>query len=240
MNLSTASSPPFLLRTGLPAVLVLLLLVSLAGCVEESDTILTFDVDLESTTFHNHFYAPIVVYRDNEVLDTIPARATFTYHIGRHGPIHHAWRLISPYDRYGAKVGVEPYVDLGVQYRLRETYEITNNLPGGAQPKSGTLFTPYVVNTTALYDLRLTANEHEDDQVITNYIIPRSSIMSVDSAPYFFWHSTSNVELQSTTNSYYWRFSREDTTAAGEPEIYLDESRDEYEGTGRTNALIAN
>jgi len=236
MNLSTIPSPPFLLRTALPLFLVSLIL--LGGCVEESSSVLTFDVDLESVTFNNHLHASAVLYQDGAVLDTIPAHQTRTYPIGRHGPIRYAWRLIAPYDRYGAKVGVEPYVDLGVQYRLRETYNITNDLPSGSQPKGGTIFTPIIVNTTSLYDVQLLVNYNEDDQVRTNYVIRHGSLITPDSAPYFYWHSTSNVRLESTTNSYYWYFSREDTTASGDPELRLDESLSEYRGTGRTNQLV--
>jgi len=78
---------------------MLLALALLAGCVEESSTIVTFDEVLESATFTNRLLAPVVIFRDGVPYDTLPARSTQLYPIGKKGVVRHAWQLIAPYDR---------------------------------------------------------------------------------------------------------------------------------------------
>lgn len=211
--------------------LMALAVVGAVGCVEESSTIVTFDTELESTTFNNRLLTPLVLYRDGEVLDTLPASQQRTYSIGRKGVIRHAWKIIPPLDRYGRKAGVEPYVDLGVQYVLNANYRIDNeSMEQGPFSSSKTLFTPLVANFSP-WPLRLIVNYQEDDQVITDYIVPRDISAQLSHAPYFYWHSRSNVRLESTTSWNYYFITRLDTNE--DRQLRLDEISSS-DGTGRT------
>jgi len=197
----------------------------MAGCVEEAATIATFDTPLQSTTFENRLLAPVVVRRDGSLLDTIPARSARYYPLGVMGPVRHSWQLIAPLDRFGKKAGVEPSVDLGVQYFINATYRIDNDgVPGK------TLFTPMIANFTP-YQLRLIANYREDDQVYTDYLIPADITTMLSQAPYFYWHGSSNVRLESTTTFNFYELSRQDTVESRN--LRLD-TGSEWKGTGRT------
>ncbi|MEP7218838.1 MAG: hypothetical protein ABI876_07965, partial [Bacteroidota bacterium] len=143
----------------------LFLLLAFTGCVEESSTIVTFDETLLSTTFDNKLLAPVAIYRDNAVLDTLPARTSRTYPINRKGPVRHAWMPIAPYDQFGSKAGVEPRTDLGVQYRLSASYTLDNGSVKDASGTSRTIFTPLVANY-GFRDVRLIVNYQTNDQVI--------------------------------------------------------------------------
>lgn len=211
-------------------IFLVLAMMSITGCVEESPTIVTFDVELESTTFTNRLLTPLVLYRDGTVLDTLPASQQRTYTIGRKGSVRHAWRIIAPLDRYGRKAGVEPYVDLGVQYALNASYRIDNEALEEGIFFGKTLFTPLIANYSP-WPLRLIVNYQEDDQVITDYIIPRSIDSQLVHAPYFYWHSESNVRLESTTNWNYYFITRLDTNE--NRQLQLDDSPS-ADGTGRT------
>lgn len=215
----------------LARVLIVLAIMGTAGCVEESSTIVTFDTELESTTFNNRLLTPLVLYRDGEVLDTLPASQQRTYGIGRKGVIRHAWKIIAPLDRYGRKAGVEPYMDLGVQYVLAANYRIDNeSLSEGPFSFGKTLFTPLVANFSP-WPLRLIVNYQEEDQVITDYIIPRSIDSQLAHSPYFYWHSQSNVRLESTTSWNYYFITRLDTNEGRQ--LQLDDLSSS-DGTGRT------
>lgn len=209
--------------------LFVLLATAAVGCVEESSTIVTFDTELESTSFNNRLLAPVVLYRDAQVLDTLPARSSRFYPIGRKGPVSHSWRVIAPLDRSGNKAGVEPFVNLGVQYALAASYTIDNQIGGG--PLSGeTIFTPLVANFSP-WPLRLIVNYDEDNQAITDYIIPRSIDDQLSHSPYFYWHGRSNVRLESTTSWNYYFITRLDTNE--DRQLRLDETPG-AEGSGRT------
>lgn len=207
------------------SLVALLLSAVTSGCVEDASTIATFDTTLESTTFENRLLAKVIVWRDGQVLDTIPARATRSYALGKTGPVRHSWRLIAPLDRFGKKAGVEPVVDLGVQYHINASYRLDNEgVPGK------TMFAPMVANFTP-YQLRLIANYREDDQVYTDYLIPADITTMLTNAPYFYWHGSSNVRLESTTTSNSYEISRQDTVESRNLKM---DTGSEWEGTGRT------
>ncbi|MDB5033608.1 MAG: hypothetical protein JWQ98_849 [Chlorobi bacterium] len=212
----------------------LFLLLAFTGCVEQSSNIVTFDETLISTTFDNKLLAPVAIYRDNVVLDTLPARTSRTYPINRKGPVKHAWMLIAPYDQLGNKAGIEPRTDLGVQYRLSSTYTLDNGSAKDASGTSRTIFTPLVANY-GFQDLRLIVNYQTNDQVITNYLIPRDASVQLTHAPYFYWNSESNVRLEEVAGFNYYMFTRRDTLPGRSLELNSDY---QYEGSGRTKALV--
>lgn len=201
------------------------LVILMAGCVEDASTVATFDTPLESTTFENRFLARVAIYRDGSILDTIPARSTRVYWIGKIGPVRHSWKLIAPLDRFGKKAGVEPTVDVGVQYLIRAIYTIDNEGVSGK-----TLFAPMVANFTP-YQIRLIANYDEDDEVYTDYLIPADINTILTNAPYFYWHGSSNVRLESTTTSNHYELSRQDTVESRNLKM---DNGEEWEGSGRT------
>jgi hypothetical protein len=159
------------------------------------------------------------------------------YPINAKGAVKYAWKLRRPNDRYGRPVGLEPYVQLGVQYAIRGEYTITNDIPGDGGLFSGrTIFTPMVANFSGRA-LRLIANYDEDDQVITDYLIPQSTDSSLTYAPYFYWNGSSNIRLESIQDSYTITFRREDTT--GYRKLELD-GNSLFSGSGRTAPVTAN
>lgn len=196
--------------------LPLLLITPVGGCVEESSTPVAFDVVLESTTFDNRLRAPIIVYRNDVVLDTIPAGSSRNYPLNRKGTFRHTWRLISPFGADGRKAGEEPFVDLRVQYQVNQTYRITNDLPGTNE----TIFTPLISNELPFTTLRLTANYNVENQLVTGYLIPPLTITKLDSAPYYYWHSRSNIVLNAVSGTGVYFFERSDT---GRYELRLDD-----------------
>jgi hypothetical protein len=200
----------------------------LGGCVENSPTIATFDQELESTTFDNRLLTPIILYRDGNVLDTLPARDQRTYAIGRRGVIRHAWRILPPIDSRGRKAGIEPYVELGVQYRLNANYRLDDEaVPGW------TIFTPRILNASP-DNLRLIVNYHEDEEFNTDYYIRSNSNSSLTHAPYYYWHRSSNVILAGGIYTY--SFSRQDTNDFRRLRISDSSS---VEGAGLTEPLLA-
>lgn len=206
----------------------LALAMVLFGCVDSSPTIVTFDQQLESTTFNNQLFAPVVIFRNDSLLDTLGARQSRSYAIDRRGAIRHTWQLIAPRGSTGQPAGIEPRVDLGVQYKLNAVYTINND----AVP-AGTIFTPRVLNASG-YDLRLTVNFGVSDQFITDYYIRANANSSLTNAPYYYWNYQSNVLLSGGlyTNS----FSRTDTSAYRL--LRISDSID-VRGSGITEPLLA-
>jgi hypothetical protein len=122
-------------------------------------------------------------------------------------------------------------VDLHVQYALNARYEINNEIPGDGNLFSGrTIFAPMVGNFSSK-PYRLIVNYREDDQAITDYLIPHSIDSILMHAPYFYWNSSSNIRLESTVDSYVWQFYRDDTTHATKLEL---DGSSEFSGSGRT------
>ena len=215
---------------------VLVVLLALAGCVEDSSTVVTFDTQLESVAFTNQLLAPIAIYRDGAPFDTIPARSFRNYRIDKKGPIRHGWKLIAPTDRFGRKAGIEPFVDLGVQYPLNASYTIDNeSVTDGSLFGGHTIFTPIVANATP-WALRLVVNYQREDQVYTDYLVPRSIDSQFAYAPYFYWNSTSNVRLESINSFDVYFFTREDTLQGQVLELSTSTS---FKGSGATKTLVA-
>jgi hypothetical protein len=208
----------------------------LVGCVEDSSTVVTFDTQLESVTFTNNLLAPIAIYRDGAPFDTIPARGFRTYRLDKKGPIRHGWKLIAPTDRFGRKAGIEPFVDLGVQYPLNASYTIDNeSVTDGSLFGEHTIFTPIVANATP-WSLRLIVNYQREDQVYTDYLIPRSLDSQFAYAPYFYWNQSSNVRLESINSFDVYFYTREDTLQGQTLELSTSTS---FKGSGATKTLVA-
>lgn len=213
---------------------VVSLAASLGGCVEESATTVVFDQLLESTTFENRLLTRVVIFRDGLPMDTLESRQIGLYPIGRKGAIRHAWRILAPIDNSGNAAGVEPYEDLGVQYKVRASYLIDDDAL-----REGTLFTPRIVNLTP-YSLRITANYLATDPFSTNYTVAANAVIPnlaspTPNAPYFYWNSNSNIRLTDTRVGRVYEIFRTDSTSLGV--LRLDNSS-LYEGTGLTEPII--
>ncbi len=206
-------------------------LTGLSGCIDESPLPVVFDQVLESTTFTNRLLAPVVLFRNGVVLDTLPRLTTRTYAIGEKGVFEHAWRLISPRSPSGAPYGEEPFVDLGIQYRIRDVVEIRNQAGGE------TLFTPRIFNAT-FFTIRLAwVNVDESDERFVGLPIFANESTSIDNAPYFYWNSSSNVVIDDVTGFRVWIASREDTNDWGDPQLELTDEVG-FDGTGATEPLV--
>lgn len=197
-----------------------------SGCIDESPTPVVFDQVLQSTTFRNQLLTKVVLFRNGAVLDTLGAQTSRSYVLGKKGVFTHAWRIVAPLDNNHNPAGIEPYVDLNVQYAINAEYTINNE-----SVPSETIFTPRIANLS-VYDLRLTVNWNESDQFQTNFIIPRSSTTSLTNAPYYYWNSSSNVRLDGTNGPATYIFSRDSTQSARE--LRLDDSTSTFKGAGAT------
>lgn len=192
----------------------LLLLVSsfctsFIGCVEESPTPVVFDQELKSVTFENRLFTPILIFRDGMVIDTLSAIESRTFPLNRRGIIRHGWQIVPPRGVTGRIAGISPYIDLGIQYDIEAHYTIrSTSVPGH------TIFTPSIANFS-LYDLRLDVNYGQEDEFLTDYVIPRYDITSETHAPYFYWHSNSNIYLDLVGGLGYYRYSRKDSGEFG-------------------------
>lgn len=181
------------------------LLAGLSGCVEESPTPVVFDQELKSVTFDNRLFTPILIFRDNVILDTLLAEQTRTFPLNRKGIVRHAWQILPPTGVSGRSAGIAPYVDLGIQYGINAYYTIRNtSVPGR------TIFTPRIANFSP-YDLRLDVNYNESDEFITDYVIRRADITGDTHAPYFYWHISSNIYLDPLAVSGYYAYFRNGT-----------------------------
>ena len=207
------------------------LLLGLSGCVEQSPLPVVFDQVIESTTFSNRLLAPVVLYRNGAILDTLPRLTTRAYPIGEKGVFEHAWRLISPRSPSGSPYGEEPFVELGIQYNIRESIEIRNRAGGE------TLFTPRIFNAT-FFTIRLAWVNLDDfdERFVGMPIFPNQST-SIDHAPYYYWNTSSNVVIDDQTGFRVWVASREDTNDFGEPQLELTDDVG-FDGTGATEPLI--
>jgi hypothetical protein len=206
--------------------------LAIVGCIDESPTPVVFDQELESTTFRNRLLTPVILFRNGDVLDTLAAQTTLTYPLGVKGVIMHSWRILAPLGNDARPAGIEPTVDIGIQYAINADYTIDNeSVPGE------TIFTPRIGNFSSR-DLRLTANYREDDQFATSLVIPRNTLSSLTHSPYFYWHSSSNIYLDDVAGPATYRFSRD--TSDGERPLILDDSSRTYEGAGATLPLVAN
>jgi hypothetical protein len=203
--------------------------ILLAGCIEQSTTPVVFDQVLESTTFDNRLLTPVVIFRDNAVLDTLPATTSKTYALGRKGVVTHAWQIIAPRDIYGLPAGIEPRVTIGVQYPVRATYTIDNDAISGH-----TIFTPRIANLSQ-WNLRLTANYSESDQFATNYVIYSNSNTPLDHAPYYYWNSSSNVLLTATNGFGSYLIERSDTVESRR--LVLDDASS-FRGSGVSKPIF--
>ena len=189
------------------------IMLVLPGCVEESSIPVVFDQELNSATFENRLFTPIVVFRDNVVVDTLPALQRRIYPINRKGIIRHAWKILPALGENGRVAGIDPLVDLGTQFSIDAEYIITKNSVPGA-----TIFTPRIANFSP-FDLNIYANYRESDEFWTDYVIPRNGITDDVHAPYYYWHSRSNVYLNRLGSSGGYFYSRLDT---GEFALELD------------------
>lgn len=191
----------------------LVIMLAVPGCVEESSIPVVFDQELNSVTFENRLFTPVAVFRDNVVLDTLPALHRRTYPIHRKGIIRHAWKIVPVLGENGRVAGIQPLVDLGTQFSIDAEYILTSNSVPGE-----TIFTPRIANFSP-FDLNLHANYREEDEFWTDYVIPRNGITNDVHAPYFYWHARSNVYLHALGASGGYLYSRLDT---GEYALELD------------------
>lgn len=201
----------------------------LAACIDESSNPVVFDQLLEYTTFENRLLTRVVIIRDGTAIDTLEARTSGTYPIGRKGVVRHAWRILAPIDNSGNPAGIEPIEEIGVQYRVRATYVIDNE-----SLDEGTIFTPRIANLTP-YSLRITANYGTDRFFPTNYTIPANQASSTTHAPYFYWVSSSNIRLTDPFFGYVYEIGRDDSTSLGT--LRLDHSSP-YDGSGITEPIV--
>ena len=220
---------PFLL---LP--LIVGALLPIGGCVDESTQPVAFDQVLESATFDNRLFTPIIVYRDNVVLDTLPARVERTYRIDRKGIVRHQWRILSPRDIQGNPYGIEPFGDFGPQYDINADYRITNSVDGRE------IFTPRLANFSFDRFRFFYANFRERDQFLVGLVLQPNMVLSLEHAPYYYWNSESNVYLDNIDffNEEF-LISRTDTNAFGEPLLRMsDDSR--FSDGGATEPITLN
>ena len=210
---------------------LLFLLFTLSSCVQESSIPVVFDQELESVTFENRLFSPIIIYRNGEVVDTLIARTEQRYPINRKGVIRHAWRILAPRDNGGRILGVEPYVELGVQYDINAHHTITNS------SADRTIFTPRIANLTPDRVRLFYVNYRERDEFLVNQVFSPNMNTSLSHAPYYYWHDESNVYLDNLDRPRVYEFSREDTLFSGEPELDLTDDV-EYRGGGLTEPII--
>ncbi len=202
----------------------------LIGCMEQSGTPVVFDQVLESTTFRNRLLSPVILFRNDEVLDTLEARTDITYPLGAKGVFRHQWRILAPPGRDSRPAGIEPTVDLSVQYAINAEYIIDNeSVPGN------TIFTPRVANLSNR-DLRIIANYRETDEFRSSLVIPRNTNLSLTHSPYYYWHSSSNILLEDANGPGGYFFSQD--TLDGFGLLILDDSSRTYEGAGATLPLV--
>ncbi len=217
-------------REGL-SVVAMALLFTLSGCLAESPNPVVFDQVIESTTFTNYLLSPVVLYRNGVILDTLPTRTTRSYDIGAKGIFRHAWKLISPRSPFGDPYGVEPFVDVGIQYNINDKIDIANSANGR------TLFTPRIINAS-FGPVRLAwVNFRQLDERFVGLTLFANEASSVDHAPYFFWNSSSNVYIDEVNGFRIWVASRDDTTSDGDPQLRLEEPGG-LGGSGLTNPLV--
>lgn len=209
---------------------IFLFLVNIS-CVQESPIPVAFDQELESVTFENQLLTPIIIFRDGAVLDTLSARTTRRYPINRKGLIRHAWRILAPRDGLGRVLGVEPYVDLGVQYEINAEHTISNT------SADRTLFTPRIANLTFDRVRLFYVNYREQDEFLVNKVFDPSESSSIEHAAYYYWNTYSNVYLDNLDRPRIYEFSRNDTLFGGYPELDLSNDS-EYRGSGVTEAII--
>lgn len=205
-----------------------MMIIGASSCVDQSPTIAVFDQILESTQVTNKLLAPIIVYRNGVPLDTLPARTTRKYTLGKKGVFRHTWRLVPPRDLNGNKAGIDSLGDIGVQYSINADYTIDNGSLNGR-----TIFTPTLFNGGS-FSLRLTINDRASDQVQTNLIIAPNQ--SLQGAPYYYWNSNSNVRVDATNGQAYYIFTRNDTNEARR--LTIDDTTSAYRGAGRTFPLV--
>lgn len=209
----------------------LLLSLVLSGCIGDSPLPVVFDQVLEATTVNNRLLSPVVIYRNGEVLDTLPSRTLRRYPIGEKGIFRHGWRLISPRNPSGVPYGIEPVSDLGIQYAIEESIEIRNRADGEE------IFTPRIVNAT-FRTLRLAwVNFADFDERFVGLPLFRNEGTSIEHAPYFYWNSGSNVVIEDQGGFRVWVASREDTNSFGEPELELTDDP-WFSGSGATDVIL--
>ena len=201
------------------------------GCLGESPNPVVFDQVIESTIFSNQLLSPVVVYRNGRVLDTLPSRTTRTYQIGQKGIFQHGWKLVSPRSPFGEPYGIEPFVDLGIQYNVNDVVIITNTANGR------TLFTPRIVNAWFGPITLITVNGWASDRRDPGLTLFAGESTSLDHAPYYYWNATSDVVIGDVNGFHIWRASRVDTNEQGEPQLRLEEPGG-YIGSGLTNTLV--
>lgn len=205
------------------------LLVS--SCVEMSTTPVDFDTVKESTTFNNRLLAKVQLSLNGKIVDTLMPLSTKTRQLGAKGPFNYTWQLIPPKDGSSSPAGINPKIDLGLQYDIKQTYTIDNEAFGSGK----TVFTPRVVNLTSSI-LNITANANNSDRFPATRFIQPNSMTEVDPAkanlPYYYWSSNSTVTLDGFGVAAV-TFSRTDTL---DKKLSLDEAT-LYQGTGLTSPL---
>ena len=209
------------------------MLVSTAGfcsCVEEASSPVVFDQVIESVHFQNLLFSPVVLYRNGVPFDTLLSRDSTTYRIDDKGAFRHEWKLISPTNNLGDKIGIEGRTDLGLQYEVNGSYRISNVLNGQ------TIFTPRILNLTAKTIQWLWVNFQGTNQVRVARSVPGNSITSLEHAPYFVWTNNANVVIEDPNRIRLFHFSRNDTTKDGDAELRFSTDL-EFGGSGLTEPL---
>ncbi len=213
----------------IPSLILPLLL--LAGCIEESSNPVVFDQVIESTTFTNHLLSPIVLYRNGITLDTLQSRSSQRYAIGAKGIFRHSWKLISPRNPTGARYGIEPIVELGIQYNINDQIDIRNSANGR------TIFTPRVLNASFRRVGISWVNLFEADERQVGILLEPNQGTDLLNAPYYYWIANSNVVIEEIGGFRRWIASRRDTNSDGEPQLQITDEPG-LGGSGASNPIV--
>ncbi len=201
----------------------------LASCVDDSPNPVVFDQTIESVSFENRLFAPIIIYRNNEVVDTLGSRESASYRIDAKGAFRHEWGLFAPRNNLGDRIGLEGRNDLGLQYEVNGSYTIRNVFQG--QP----IFTPRILNLSIETVQWTWTNFQAASPVRVNRSILANTVTDLDHAPYFVWSASSNVVVEDPSRLRLYHFSRRDTID-GRPELDLDDDF-QFSGSGVTIPL---
>ena len=213
----------------LPFILTLMI----ASCVEQSTTLVDFDIIKQSATFKNDLLAKVQLYLNGKVVDTLEAMSVKIKPINAKGSYNWAWQLIPPKDGNNSPAGISPKIDLGLQYDVLANYVIDNT-----SFNKKDVFTPRISNLTTA-DITITANiSDKEGSFRAIKFVKTNSNTEIDrtkaNQPYYYWLSNSTLTCEGIGINAI-NFTRGDTTVGRS--LKLDESTN-FKGSGLTEPLI--
>jgi len=198
----------------------------LTGCYAGELGPAVLDIDFIETTIDNRLQSPIIVLRNGEPIDTLPARSRLTYPLGRRGLFVHEWKVVRPRSPQGDTIGAELTGSMGAQINATESYTIAA-ISGGDTRWFGPMIDNRSIDSIEVHMRRVPG-----ETAFRMFRLPPMAMLDRAHLPYYHWNDSVAVLLINPGRRDTLRFT---TADSGSRRLAFDPA---VGGSGVTSDLI--